>query len=472
MVAGVSVTVLTPLCLPGCGSSSAKKKVPTDYHPDASAGEAGESASGGGAGKAQAGAGGSGLTGGDTGLAGRVDEGGAGGESGALAEAGAAGATVSGCALGDPCCAGSVCESQLECLGAVCSCVADLTGEYLLRTDGVAFYTAINSTSQSVVVNADTGMPLHGIKTLSGSRYHGCAALDTGEARCWPLVSDSTGNNSGQLGNGSIGGLNATLGATLVKTSATTNLADVVAIGADSTTYFAATTTCAVQGSGALYCWGSGFGHVVNAATAATPFATLINVASVGPALAGVTQVALGYAHACALTNGKVRCWGENDGTGASTAYPSADVTGLAGTITKIGAGYAYSCALSSANGSSVYCWGDNSGAKLGIGDPAAVGYNSAYPVRVRTSANTYLDSVADLVITSAGACALRTDHSVWCWGSTINYATAVKQAGVTVSNAVKISAPFDSAAPRWLTETGVLFSQNNMLTPNCTPQD
>jgi hypothetical protein len=88
----------------------------------------------------------------------------------------------------------------------------------MVRTDGIAFITIAHETAQTVISNADTGLPLRGIKQIMGSLHHGCAALDSGEVRRWPLAGDATGNNSGQLGNGTVGGSYATLAATLVKT--------------------------------------------------------------------------------------------------------------------------------------------------------------------------------------------------------------------------------------------------------------
>jgi len=466
------LTALTSgvLCASACGSSDQKKN-PRVY----------EAAGQGGAPEAEAGVGGE-----PRGLGGQLPMGGAAGAvpvaagaggvvevgvSGAAGAGGAGGAPLSGCSLGDPCCADNVCQENLACLGTVCSCVGDLSGDYMLRTDGVAFHTFINDTAQSAVINADTGMPLHGITSIMGSGYHGCAALDSGEVRCWPLVADNTGNNVGQLGNGTIGGTQPVLSATLVKVSASMNLTNVVAIGADSATYYAPTTTCAAQQSGAMYCWGGGAAKIINAATTSTPFATQILTAQAGPALTGVTQVALGYYHACALTNGKVRCWGLSDGTGATAAYPAADIIGIPGTVAKIGAGYAYSCALNDAG--SVYCWGDNTGSKLGIGDPAAVGYSSAVPTRAKTSANAFLDGVVDMAIAYGGVCVVRTDHTVWCWGGGLPFAKQLKNAAqVNVTDAVKVSTPFGPDAPRYVTESGVLVSQGNQLTPNCSAQE
>ncbi|HEY5373647.1 MAG TPA: hypothetical protein VIK01_08160, partial [Polyangiaceae bacterium] len=421
--AGVAFELSAGLLVPGCGSSPEKKRVPTTYNPgDAGAGGDTSAAAGSTSGGSMAAAGesGAGPVAGQAGTT--ADEGGAAGAAGAAGASAAAnnggsgGAVLTGCALGDACCANNQCEASLECLGSACSCVADLSNYYMRRTDGVAFLTLLHETAQTVVSNADTGMPLHGITDIMGSLYHGCAALDSGQVRCWSLVADpTTGNNSGQLGNGVLNGPFTPLAGTLVKTDATTYLSDVVSVGSDAMTYQAAPATCAATSTGFAYCWGYNAGYMIQPTGSAVPFATKITTSLNGPALTGVTQVSVGNAHACALTNGKVRCWGQT-GTAPAEAYPAVDIV-LPGTVLKVVAGYSVSCALTSNDGGAVYCWGDNNGGKLGIGDPASAGYTSDSPTRVRIDADTFLNNVTDLAASYGGACVVRTDHTLLCWG-------------------------------------------------------
>ncbi|HEX7451710.1 MAG TPA: hypothetical protein VF294_05470, partial [Polyangiaceae bacterium] len=205
--AGVAIELSAALLVPGCSSSPEKKRVPTTYNPgDAGVGGDTSAAAGSTSGGSMAAAGESGA-GPVAGAAGTTpDEGGAAGAAGAAGASAAAnnggsgGALLTGCALGDACCANNQCEASLECLGSACSCVADLSNYYMRRADGIAFLTVQHETAQRVVSNADTGMPLHGIKDIMGSFYHGCAALDSGQVRCWSISADAAqGNNSGQL---------------------------------------------------------------------------------------------------------------------------------------------------------------------------------------------------------------------------------------------------------------------------------
>ena len=485
--AGVAIELSAGLLVPGCGSSPVKKRVPTIYNPgDAGTGGDTSAAAGSTFGGSMAAAGESGA-GPVAGAAGTTpDEGGAAGEAGAkstggsMSTGGSGGATLTGCALGDACCANNQCESSLECLGAACSCVADLSNYYMRRTDGIAFLTLSNDTAQTVVSNADTGMPLHGIKDIMGSPYHSCAALDSGQVRCWSLVADPTiGNNSGQLGNGVLNGPFTPLAGTLVKTDASTYLSDVITVGSDAMTYSAAPATCAATSTGFAYCWGYNAAYFIQPTGTAVPFATKITTSLNGPALTGVTQVSVGNAHACALTNGKVRCWGST-GTAPAEAYPALDII-LPGTVLKVVAGYSVSCALTTtvAEGGAVYCWGDNTGGKLGIGDPATVGYTSNSPARVRTDADTFLNNVTDLAASYGGACVVRTDHALLCWGNALYYATPMAVGGVNktadnvaITDAAKVSTPSNSTFPRYVTTGGVEYSGGLKITPNCAIQE
>jgi alpha-tubulin suppressor-like RCC1 family protein len=266
---------------------------------------------------------------------------------------------------------------------------------------------------------------------------------------------------------------NTVLSATLVKTSATTYLSKVVSVGDDGATYNATTTTCAVTSDKTLYCWGNGAPRLIGDITTPTPYATQINTSAAGPALTGVIGVSVGGSAACVLLNtGKVRCWGAGLATPTALQhYPAVDFT-VPGGASKVLASANGACALNATG--AVYCWG--SAQILGIG-PGTTGSDS--PNRVHLSTDTTLDNITDISIAAGGACALRNDHTVWCWGSDGNnsypYATQVRVGGVLngtgafVTDAVKISTPFFMTNPRYLTQTGAEYSQSNLFTPNCS---
>jgi alpha-tubulin suppressor-like RCC1 family protein len=131
--------------------------------------------------------------------------------------------------------------------------------------------------------------------------------------------------------------------------------------------------------SGAAYCWGTnqygelGDGTGGNAVLSTTP------VPVVGLD-GGVTQVAVGSNHSCALTTaGTVLCWGRGDfgalGNGSNTSVDT-PVLVLDGGALAITAGEESSCALMNA---SVLCWGYGGDGELGNGSLV----NSNVPVIV-----------------------------------------------------------------------------------------
>jgi alpha-tubulin suppressor-like RCC1 family protein len=130
--------------------------------------------------------------------------------------------------------------------------------------------------------------------------------------------------------------------------------------------------------------------------------------------LSGVTQVASGYLHSCALKQDKtVVCWGDNSygalGNGTVTSQPTpAAVTGLTDVVQVI-AGYYFSCALTSLG--SATCWGYNGYGNLG--DSTSTSRNTA------TAAVSFLSNARSLATGSQGAtvCAALGTGQVQCWG-------------------------------------------------------
>lgn len=169
--------------------------------------------------------------------------------------------------------------------------------------------------------------------------------------------------------------------------------------------------TCALTSAGGVRCWGrattpAGQATSADAADGGVP----IDVAGLG---SGVTAVAVGGSHACALTAaGGVKCWGRNDsgqlgnGSVADSNVP-VDVAGLASGVTAIAAGNAHVCALTTAGG--VKCWGANSFGQLGNGTYS----QSNTPVDV----SGLQSGVAVIAAGGLHTCAATPSGAVKCWG-------------------------------------------------------
>ncbi|MCL2449538.1 MAG: hypothetical protein FWD17_11370 [Polyangiaceae bacterium] len=118
--------------------------------------------------------------------------------------------------------------------------------------------------------------------------------------------------------------------------------------------------------AGGVQCWGYGVdGELGNNSTSSS----LVPVAVSGLS-SGVSAVAVGTSHGCALTTaGGVQCWGDNSygelgNNSTSGSLVPVPVSGLSSGVSAIAAGYFHTCALTTAGG--VQCWGSNSSGQLG----------------------------------------------------------------------------------------------------------
>ena len=83
--------------------------------------------------------------------------------------------------------------------------------------------------------------------------------------------------------------------------------------------------------------------------------------------------------------------------------------TGTAAQLPWVSAGFYHTCAVKTDH--TLWCWGDNSGSRLGDGSTAA----SPVPVRVQVSGQA--TDWAAVSASDAHTCAVKTDHTLWCWG-------------------------------------------------------
>jgi alpha-tubulin suppressor-like RCC1 family protein len=179
--------------------------------------------------------------------------------------------------------------------------------------------------------------------------------------------------------------------------------------------------SCALTRGNGVKCWGYNvqgqLGHGVKSHNSPSP----VDVAGLRN---GVRAIATGGGHACALTTrGGVKCWGWNSGGqlgNGSPAYQSntpVDVKGLGSGVTAIAAGGGHTCALTSRGG--VKCWGFNGNGQLG-NDAAAYKYGSRTPVDVKGLTSGVVAIAADGQngsTTGGQTCALTAAGGVKCWG-------------------------------------------------------
>jgi alpha-tubulin suppressor-like RCC1 family protein len=170
------------------------------------------------------------------------------------------------------------------------------------------------------------------------------------------------------------------------------------------------THTCALTTEGWVQCWGSNAYGQLGEGTAVSQL-TPITVTGL---ISGVQQIAAGGSHTCALTAaGGVKCWGN------LTMTPE-DVPGLTSGVIAIAAGYMHTCAIVGdvASGGGVQCWGANDTGQLGNGTTTS----SSAPVAVQglSSGVTAISAGGAPVdrFTSGGhTCAVTTAGAVKCWG-------------------------------------------------------
>jgi len=167
--------------------------------------------------------------------------------------------------------------------------------------------------------------------------------------------------------------------------------------------------TCAIVDGGALLCWGAnGSGELGPNATGASSVSPRIVFAS------GVSAVTAGGRHTCAIASGSVACWGANDlgqlgrgTTGAATATPAAVSGGLTG-VTRLAAGANHTCALTGAG--AVRCWGANAAGQSGTGT-ATTSVNAPGAAAIASGATA-------IAAGGGTTCASTSAGELRCWGA------------------------------------------------------
>lgn len=172
---------------------------------------------------------------------------------------------------------------------------------------------------------------------------------------------------------------------------------------------------CAVL-EGKVYCWGDNAeGQLGNLDSSTTGSNIPIEV----PGITNAIAVTAGYAHTCALlSNETVSCWGSNQSKNLGRATGTNGLPGIVAGLSEvkaISAGNATTCAIVG-SARAVQCWGANGSIGPMLGRTTTGGTNDADPT---PGTVTGLSSGAQAISVGGGsACALMSNKTLKCWGS------------------------------------------------------
>jgi alpha-tubulin suppressor-like RCC1 family protein len=277
-----------------------------------------------------------------------------------------------------------------------------------------------DGTKSSRSVPVDSAGFSGGVAEVAAGWGHTCVRTNGGGAKCWG------DNENGQLGDGE------TVAGRLSPVDATGLTYGVLKITADGG------QTCALTTGGGVSCWGNNkYGQLGDGSNQQRN----VPVQVIG-LTAGVSNVEVGWNHACAVVSGGLlECWGWNyfgqlgDGTKITQSKP-AHVYRLTDGVRDIAVGSAYACVATDLG--AVKCWGQNNYGQLGDGTqsdsliPLTVVGLGAVPVAVQTfmptstqtSTNTTAPTFTGALAIDAGmggTCALTANHGVKCWGDNVS---------------------------------------------------
>ena len=263
----------------------------------------------------------------------------------------------------------------------------------------------------AVVLNGPGTGPLTGVRSISAGSKHTCALLVSGQVRCWGF------NNGGQLGDGTTTGRPRPVG--VRSTNGIAPLTDAVQLSVG------AHHACVRLSNGQARCWGVGeHGRIGDGTQIDRKRAVVVRNETGSAPLSGVRQLAVGVESVCAvLTSGQVRCWGKNlnfqigDGTQQDRFRPTVvrtDASGfpaLAG-VSRVAAGGFHACAVLT-NGQA-RCWGEGTLGRLGTG----LADNEPYAASVvAPGACCTIRNVTALSAGGTSSCARLANGQLRCWG-------------------------------------------------------
>ena len=277
---------------------------------------------------------------------------------------------------------------------------------------------------------------------VSAGGMHSCGFGNNGRAYCWGQ------NYQGELGDGTMTQRNTPTPVTLPT-------------GVTSFSAFTAGLhhNCAIGNNGLAYCWGYNWrGRLGDGTMTPRTTPTLVALPS---GITSFTSVSAGYDHTCGIgNNGRAYCWGSNlsgqlgDGTTTDSWIPTlvtlpegvTSFSAVGGNMLSF-----HTCGIG--NNGRVYCWGRNDGSQLG--DGTMTQRNTPTPVTLPTGVTSFTALSGDWYHT----CAIGNNGRAYCWGinwmgqlgdgTTTNSLTPVAvtlPAGVTGFTSVSTASAFTCA--------------------------
>jgi len=247
--------------------------------------------------------------------------------------------------------------------GQVHTCAVTSAGTVLCwGSNGEGALSQSPNLSQSSIPVQVTDIPA-GITAVSAGADYTCALTSAGAMWCWGIA------GFGQLGVGAQFPNYGTAAAVL-DPAGSAPLSGVASIDAGYE------DACAILTNSSLLCWGANSdGEDGNGNNNQNDVPVAVLGTTGNGSLTAITQVTGGDDDTCALTTaGAVLCWGTSsngqNGTGpkgSTDAYTPQQVVGLTSGVTEIASGYRHNCAITSSGG--VMCWGFNGRGQLGNGN-------------------------------------------------------------------------------------------------------
>jgi alpha-tubulin suppressor-like RCC1 family protein len=230
------------------------------------------------------------------------------------------------------------------------------------------------------------------------SSAHTCAIQSGGTLWCWGA------NDAGQLGTG------ATTG-NLV-TEPTAPLPGTWLHVAVTSYGVPGSMTCGIKTDHTLWCWGQDQPPATTRHLVPTQIGIESSWASLSMAAAG-PFTSFDVATTCAIQmNGSLWCWGAWLGDGSTNTSATPVRVGTATDWKTVSVGNEI-CATRT--GGTLWCWGNTD--LLGDGKP--VTYDAAgFPIPTTRPTQIGSDTDWSTVDTTGKACGIKTDGSLWCWGS------------------------------------------------------